>query len=204
VEMLDVARTPSFLKGLAETRAGLAAKVATRQKLVDHANAKLLRAQAELAGCDHLIRKHYSYVDPENIRPIHGWQGHHGQRGALKTAMLEYLHSRAPAEVSGPELCRVLIDAFALQFHTKKARDRWWSNSGPTQLLRLQREGCIERLTTPGQNFAPSKWRWEAQAALTLDELTVQASRAAGVATSQATAIPDDAVVIEDEDDLPS
>jgi hypothetical protein len=50
-------KTPSYLKGLAETRARAAADVIRYKQVIDQVMASLAKAQAELDACDTLIKK---------------------------------------------------------------------------------------------------------------------------------------------------
>jgi|GEM_PF-4648916 len=81
-------KTPSYLKGLAETRARAAADVLRYQQIIDEVMVSLARAQAEVDACDMLIRKFDDRLDPTQIEPVAHWKGRYGKRGALKEAAM--------------------------------------------------------------------------------------------------------------------
>ena len=120
-----MAKTPPYLKGLAETRARAAGdvvrfgalagdalaslaeeklEVTLYQSLADEFNARLTQAHAEANACDIFIRKIAPNTDPANILAIQAWQGHYGRRGSLKAAIADCIRSSAPAAVSKAEI----------------------------------------------------------------------------------------------------
>ena len=84
---IKIRNTPSYLKGLAETRARVDADVQRLQKIHDEIAEKLAEATAERNSCDCLIRKYDERLDPNVIAPIQAWKGRYGPRGALKRFM---------------------------------------------------------------------------------------------------------------------
>jgi len=74
-------KTPSYLKGLAETHARAVGDVVRLEKLFSEISAKLTESKANLAACDRLIRKFDARLNPTLIVPIHAWQGRYGKRG---------------------------------------------------------------------------------------------------------------------------
>ena len=76
-------KTPSYLKGLAETRARAAADILRYKQVIDEIMVSLAKAQAELEACDTLIKKFDDRLDPTQVEPINHWQGRYGKRGAL-------------------------------------------------------------------------------------------------------------------------
>jgi len=100
--------TPSYLKGLAETRARADGELKRHQKLLSEIERKLkvakadveryqhmqvqvaqqlVVAQTDLDACDRLIRKCDARINPEEIEPISAWKGRYGKRGALKASI---------------------------------------------------------------------------------------------------------------------
>lgn len=77
-------KTPSYLKGLAETRARAAGDVQRLQQIYQEIGRHLARAEKDMAACDCLIQNFDERLDPSLIEPIHAWQGRYGKRGADK------------------------------------------------------------------------------------------------------------------------
>jgi hypothetical protein len=69
---IKIRNTPSYLKGLSETRARVDADVRRLQKIHDEIAEKLAEATAERNSCDCLIRKYDARLDPNVIPPING------------------------------------------------------------------------------------------------------------------------------------
>lgn len=187
-----MARTPSYLKGLAETRARAASEVERYAVLVPELIAKFATAQAELEACDLFIRKFSPGTDPSRIPSVQAWQGRYGLRGALKDAIAEHLRACAPAEVSTPALANAIAAKLGLKFPTKEARRAWLHGSVGKQLKRLVTEGLIKRMHQQEwcTSKNPGRWRWKKQRATTMDELRAMAA-AAGIGTVEADDIPD-------------
>lgn len=114
-------KTPSYVKGLAEARARADASVLYLESLIQSSRVAVsaLRAQLETAerqlrametkledasrerdSCDVLLKAVDPDINPADIKRIRGWAGKYGKRGALKTAIMAYLRSRAPDAVS--------------------------------------------------------------------------------------------------------
>lgn len=178
----DMRKTPSYLKGLAETRARVDGDLQRYQKIYDEVGQKLAEARAELAACDRLIRKFDPRLNPERIEPIQAWKGRYGKRGQLKASIKEHLRAQAPLEVSTTELGWVIQLEFGLDFSTWQEKKRWTANSLRNALKDLLEEGLVERLhdvaTMPTGEVG--RWRWKSDDALSLDHLQAQAE-AAGV-----------------------
>lgn len=81
-------KVPSYLKGLAETRARVHAERSRLERLHVKIGQRLAEATAECDACDRLIKKYDGRLDPTTIVPIRAWQGRYGKRGALKQAIL--------------------------------------------------------------------------------------------------------------------
>jgi len=93
-------KTPSHLKGLAETRARSAGDVQRLQKLYEEVGKKLTEATAEVDACDRLIRKFDERLNPELIKPIRAWKGRYGNRGTFSFVFfLQCMHALGTEEV---------------------------------------------------------------------------------------------------------
>ena len=176
-------KTPSYLKGLAETRARAAGDVQRYQHLYEDIGQKLAVAKAELDACDRLIRKYDGRLDPNLIPTIRAWQGRYGKRGQLKEYLKGYLQERASNEVSTSELCCAAQMEFGLDFPTWKEKKKWQTNSVAGALKKLVAEGLVERIHdySDGPTGEVGHWRWKTDSAPSLDHLRAQAA-AAGVA----------------------
>lgn len=107
----DMRKTPSYLKGLAETRARAAGDLqrhahqkAALETLLSDTEADLVRyqkmharvseqlegAKSDLESCDRLIRKFDGRLDPEGIEPIRAHKGKYGGHGQLRET-IQYL-----------------------------------------------------------------------------------------------------------------
>jgi hypothetical protein len=60
-------KTPSYLKGLAETRARLAGDIERYERVSNEIAEKLVLARRELEACDLLIRRFDGRLDPNKI-----------------------------------------------------------------------------------------------------------------------------------------
>lgn len=115
---MHIRKTPSYLKGLAETRARIAgdllryekqhpelekiklkaakADLERYERLYARVCQSLTEAKADLESCDRLIRKLDSRLDPGQIEPIQAWKGRYGKRGGLKEMIFQVLKDYAP------------------------------------------------------------------------------------------------------------
>ena len=181
-------KTPSYLKGLAETRARAAAEVQYLQKLVDELSRDLTTAQAELDACDRLIRKYDERLNPTLIEPIRAWKGRYGPRGKLKETIIRLLKERYPESMSTRELLIKLQVALHLDFITPAERMDWKRNSLLSQLRGLVEEGLVLRLhdasTIKGK---PGHWKWKGEGCESLGDLAALAE-SSGIATHSGSA----------------
>ena len=67
-------KTPSYLKGLAETRARVSAEVLRYAQILNEISQALEKSRAELTACDTLIKKFDDRLDPRLIEPIKAWK----------------------------------------------------------------------------------------------------------------------------------
>lgn len=91
-------KTPSFLKGLAETRARLAGEIARYEDLLKDIGASLELARRQLDGCDLILKRVDSRIDPTRIKPLQIVTT--GRRGALRDALISILKEAAPEPLS--------------------------------------------------------------------------------------------------------
>lgn len=182
-------KTPSYLKGLAETRARAAGDVQRYQKLQVEVSAKLVESQAELEACDRLIRKFDGRLKPALIQPVRAWKGRYGMRGALTDAIVAMLKGESPAAIETTEACLRLQVEFGLDFETPAQQARWRINTVRGRLKVLVSAGLVERLHVAkgGGGNTDGRWRWIAQGATSMDELRSQAA-AAGVGVQESVA----------------
>ena len=152
-------KTPSYLKGLAETRARAARDVHCYQQLVDELQIRLAQAQAELAACDTLIRKFDGRLDPDQIEPVNGWKGRYGKRGALKEGILKVLQEHAPDEVTTTMIGLAVQAEFRLVFHLPVEREAWIANSVRNCLKKLVKEGLAEACHDQSNTGFVGSWR---------------------------------------------
>lgn len=185
-------KTPSYLKGLAETRARAAGDVARYKALLADITSSLAEAEGLLESCDRLIKKFDIRLNPGLIAPINAWKGRYGPRGALLDAIALYLQSVAPAAVTISELAWHMQLKFNLNFCDSKQTSTWINNSLRPRLRDLLKGGVVERLhdSSPGQNQL-GRWRWVAKGCQSMEELRALAD-AKDVGVAQAPAIDED------------
>lgn len=155
-------KTPSYLKGLAETHGRALADVERLERLQVEVAERLARARDELNASDILIRKFDARLDPSRIQPIKHWQGRYGKRGALTGAIVGILQEAAPEEVLTTEIVIKLQLEFGLDFATEKERWLWVKNSVLRKLKKLVEKGVVERLHDPRSHTElVGRWRWQ-------------------------------------------
>lgn len=176
-------KTPSYLKGLAETRARVAADVRRYQQLYEEIGEALEKAKAELTACDTLIRKYDERLNPDLIEPIKAWKGRYGKRGARNEVILEILKAKAPDFVTTAEIAWALQAKFQLDFYSWQERDSWARNSVGKFLRGLAKQGVVERLHDPVANTGGvGSWRWIGDGCESLGDLAALA-KSSGVWT---------------------
>lgn len=196
-------KTPSYLKGLAETRARVSADVARYQRLHDELSRKLAEATAELEACDRLIRKYDARLDPSQIAPIRAWKGRYGKRGQLIATIKQILAERAPSEVTTMEVMCELQLRLGISFETAYDRKRWRCDSVLRRLKELCAEGLAERLHSPEPTGETGRWRWATpvDGLEGLSRLAAQVGAPVGTAISEPATDPAEAST--EDDDLP-
>jgi len=153
-------KTPSYLKGLAETRARVANDVLCFQQLIAELQEKLTCAQTELDACDTLIRKFDDRLDPNQVEPIKGWQGRYGKRGALRAAILKLLKEHAPRELTTTAIGWAMQEEFKLVFYVPDEREAWLANSVRNCLKKLVKEGLAEPCHDRSNTGLVGSWKW--------------------------------------------
>ena len=183
--------TPSYLKGLRDNRARADADVTRLTGIIERANRALQHAQAVRESCDTLIRRFSPDLDPTQIKPNRGLGRVPGPRGTLRSALIDYLKSRAPHGVLSTEIYIALEIQLGLEFESGSRRWAWQHGSVGRALKRLRAEGLVERLHDP-IHFTEEvgRWRWKSDADLSQDHLRAQAE-AAGVAVRESDDDPD-------------
>ncbi len=153
-------KTPSYLKGLAETRARAAADVLRYRQVIDEIMVSLTKAQAELDACDTLIKKFDERLDPTQVEPINHWKGRYGKRGALREAILVLLQERAPAAATTTEIGWQMQLKFDIGFSHWKDRKRWMTNSIGNCLKKLAKEGLVVPCHEQRSSGGAGKWKY--------------------------------------------
>lgn len=196
-------KVPSYLKGLAETRARVDAECDRLERLHAEIGQRLTEATAERDACDRLIKKFDGRLDPATITPIRAWQGRYGKRGALKQAVLEVVTMSFPSEVSTSEIAWAIQLRFNLGFEIPDERERWVHNSLGNALRELADKGLVRPLhdqSLVGGTGRTGRWLLAVSAA-SIEGLTAMAT-SASMTTAEATDfVPDEEPEAED---LPS
>lgn len=183
-------KTPSYLKGLAETRARLAGDVARHERLLGEISERLGQARRELEACDLLIRRFDERLDPQKIAPIRPWR-YLKKRGVLREAIIAILKDSAPSAVTTREIGWELQIRLGLGFETAAEYSKWLHDSVARQLKCFVVERRVERLhdaLTPTSEVG--RWRWILDVAPSLVHLTEQlVSQGSAVRTSDADSV---------------
>lgn len=154
-------KTPSYLKGLAETHGRALADVERLERLQKEVAERLAQAREELNASGILIKKFDARLDPSRIPPVHHWQGRYGKRGALAGAIERILQEAAPDEVLTTEIVIKLQLEFGLDFTTEKECRTWVKNSVLRRLKVLVENGMVERLhDSKSHTELVGRWRW--------------------------------------------
>ena len=170
MEDLEMLKTPSTLKWLAEKRARVAGKLEPQERLLQQVESKVVKLRDDLAALDHALFLFDSSVDATGIEDISAWAGNYGTRGSLMDYLAFEVETSSPAPVSTRELTLRVVERFALVFDTPELRARWKRNSLLRALNKLAAAGKLEVVpgTSPPQMNA---WRWTQPKSLTLAEL---------------------------------
>jgi hypothetical protein len=170
--MSEMKKTPSYLKGLAETRARLAGDVERHERLLGEISEKLGQARRELEACDLLIRRFDGRLDPQKIAPIRPWR-YSKKRGVLRDAIVAILKDSAPNPLTTHEIGWELQIRLALSFETPIEYSKWLHGSVARQLKCFVVEERVERLHDPlTPTSEVGRWRWKSDIAPSLTDLT--------------------------------
>ncbi|WP_426178166.1 hypothetical protein [Massilia sp. TWR1-2-2] len=166
-------KAPSYLKGLAKTRARSAGDAVRLRKLYEEIGKKLDEAEAGQAACDTLIQKYDPRLAPARIPNINGWQGRYGKRGALGAAILRHVEAAWPDEITPIGLCVQLQLEFQLDFSTWQEKHNWAHQSVYSKLWLFAMTGRLESCHNPATRATSEvgRWRWKSDAAPSLDRL---------------------------------
>lgn len=200
-------KTPSYLKGLAETRARAAgdlkrhtqlkaeldvllpeleADLNRYRKMHERVCRNLDSAKSDLASCDRLIRKFDGRLDPEEIEPICAHKGKYGGWGRLRQSIQALLKECSPESVTTLQIAMTLEIELELDFATPAERRAWVHNSIGNSLKKMVGEGVVERLHDPSVPTSQvGRWRWASARGSELEALQ-QAAAKTGIGTSQA------------------
>ena len=118
-------KTPSYLKGLAETRARAAGEMARYEKIASDVSQLLQKARDALAACDLLIVRFDARLTPEDIQPIRPPKFYGGKRGQLRNTVTDILQREAPGTVTTSQIGVEIQIRFLLTFDTPAARTTW-------------------------------------------------------------------------------
>jgi hypothetical protein len=152
-----VARLPTKLKGLVETRARLGGEVARLEDLLADTTDKLKKARKSLSNTDATILHYNARLDPSAIRPVRGQKGRYGKHGTLKATIALVLAEAKGELVSYSEVAKLVIRKIGLKFASPEIQTAWKYNSLRSELNRMRAKGLVEReLQANGKN---TRWR---------------------------------------------
>ncbi|MFO1414912.1 MAG: hypothetical protein U1F10_13580 [Burkholderiales bacterium] len=154
-------KTSSYLKGLAERRARLAAEILRLERLQVDIDGSLQAARKKLESCDLLIRDFDDRLDPKVIQPIRATAGRYGPRGALRNAAMAAARAASPQPISAIEIAHYVRAVLNLEFPTPAERTRWFKNSLRPALQKLGEDGVLVRLPDGDDQYDRSGiWQW--------------------------------------------
>jgi hypothetical protein len=165
-------KTPSYLKGLAETRARAAGEVARYEKIASDISDLLQKARDALAACDLLIVRFDARLTPADIQPIRPPKFYGGKRGQLRNTVTDILQREAPGTVTTSQIGVEIQIRFLLTFDTPAARTIWQCNSIGRLMRKMFNQGLVDRLHDPAALTEDgARWRWRSGAAGSPDHL---------------------------------
>lgn len=158
----NMAKIPSYLKGLVETRARADAYVLRLTKLQTEVQAELDKATRDREAADVLIRAYNANLQPDSIVPIHSWKGRYGERGARAKALREFLRAAYPESRTTVEIAWHLMAKFQVDIVSTEERENWKKNAVRNPLRKMRAAGEVEQLDEdrPDDGSTPSSWRW--------------------------------------------
>jgi len=165
-------KTPSYLLGLAETRARAAGDLLRYEKIAQDVAVLIENARQAVTAADLLIRRLDSRLDPSDIEPIRAPKYFGGMRGKLKETVIEILKREAPGSVTTTEVAIELQIRFQLTFETAALRSRWQGNSVSRLLRVLYENKLLDRLHDPHALTGDgARWRWKSDKSTSSDAL---------------------------------
>jgi hypothetical protein len=168
----DMKKTPSYLKGLAETRARAAGEVQRYEKIAADVDDLLRKARDALAACDLLIVRFDARLSPEDIEPIRPPKFYGGKRGQLRNTVIEILKREEPETVTTSQIGLEIQIRFLLTFETPAERTAWQCNSIGRLLRKMFKQGMLDRLHDPeALTQDGARWCWKSGAATSSDHL---------------------------------
>lgn len=112
----DIKKVPSYLLGLAETRARADGQVLRIEQAMAELQTELAKARETRASCDALIERYNSTLAAATIAPIKAWKGRYGERGALLDEIKRVVREAYPGSVTSLNIADHLIRHFQLGF----------------------------------------------------------------------------------------
>ena len=170
MEDLEMLKTPSTLKWLAEKRARVAGALEPQERLLQQVESEVVKLRADLAALDQALGLFDSSVDAAGIESIAAWAGNYGRRGSLLEFLASVVEASAPHPVSTHELLDRSMEHFGLVFETKALRIRWKRNSLLRALKHLGEKGKLAPIPRAHGPQAGT-WQWVQPKAVTLAEL---------------------------------
>jgi hypothetical protein len=168
----NMKKTPSYLKGLAETRARAAGEVKRYEKIASDVSDLLRKAQDALAACDLLIVRFDARLSPEDIEPIRPPKFYGSKRGQLRNTVTGILKRETPGTVTTSQIGIEIQIRFLLTFETAAARTAWQCNSIGRLLRKMFKQGLIDRLHDPETlTEVGALWRWKSGSPRSSDHL---------------------------------
>lgn len=173
---IEMRKTPSALKWLAEKRARVLTDYLMLERLAEDIQGKFERARVELDALDRVVRLFDPELDPSKIGPIKATKGVYGKHGGLKEAILQAVDSQGADWVSTMFVEAYVVMKLQLFFDLPGMQKRWRHNSLKAQLRRLLAEGVLERSDDEDEHdgLTVAHWRRYVQVRPTLRELRAE------------------------------
>jgi hypothetical protein len=182
----DIRKVPSYLLGLAETRARADGQVLRIEQAMAELQTELAKARTTRASCDALIERYDSILDAAAIAPVKAWKGRYGERGALLGEIKRVVREAYPGSVTALDIADHLIRKFKLEFPSPKDERDWRREAVNNKLRILRSRDVVVRVDEPDPaRRRPAQWQWVVREALPLSSLAEQA-RALGLQVEEA------------------
>ena len=154
-----VSKTPSYLKGLVESRARSLGDVERLEPILVEVTALLADARKRLAAADVLIRDYSHLLDPTVIQPVRARKGKYGKPGGMRRAVREILDAANGVPMPGAEVALRVAIHIELTFLSPNEQRDWAHNTIDRELFRLMRKGAVERFGEGGGTGRVTHWR---------------------------------------------